>query len=124
MRRDRSFKVTTARVTVTDSASVLAFESTGDGFDRFLTVKGKPAYHLGNVCGTCSFLFERLEGANQSISAAEILRNRYWTLNGRVNDSTEHLIKSTNLRSELRLAAGVIYPHNSGPALVRHYPVG
>lgn len=79
MRRDRSSKVTTARVTVTDSASVLAFESTGDGYhkmwDRFLTVEGKPAYHLGNVCGTCSFFFERLEGANQSISAAEISNN-------------------------------------------------
>jgi len=65
--------VNTARVAVTDSASVLAFETMGNNnFDRFLTVEGKPAYHIGNVCGTCSFLFERLEGANQSISPAEI----------------------------------------------------
>ena len=66
----------TARVTVRDSRSLLAFESTGNEnlkvWDRFLTVEGKPAYHLGNVCGTCSFFFERLEGANQSISPTEI----------------------------------------------------
>jgi hypothetical protein len=64
------------RVTVTGSASVLAFESTGSEdhkvWDRFLTVEGKPAYHIGNVCGTCSFFFERLDGANQSISPTEI----------------------------------------------------
>jgi hypothetical protein len=69
----------TARVTVTDSVSVLAFESTGDEdhkiWDRFLTVEGKPAYHIGNVCGTCFFFFERLEGANQSISPSEISNN-------------------------------------------------
>jgi hypothetical protein len=66
----------TARVTVRDSGSLLAFESTGSEhtkvWDRFLTVEGKPAYHIGNVCGTCSFFFERLDGANQSISPSEI----------------------------------------------------
>ena len=66
----------TAHVTVTDSASVLAFEGTGNEFikvfDRFLTIEGKPAYHIGNVCNTCFFFFERLEGANQSISPSEV----------------------------------------------------
>lgn len=69
----------TARVTVRDSRSLLAFESTGNEhwkvWDRFLTVEGKPAYHIGNVCGTCSFFFERLDGANQSISPIEISDN-------------------------------------------------
>ena len=37
-----------------------------------MTVDGKPAYHIGNVCDTCSFFFERLDGANQSISPSEI----------------------------------------------------
>lgn len=66
----------TTRVTVRGSGSLLAFEGSGNGpgkvWDRFLTVEGKPAYHIGNVCGTCQFFFERLDGANQSISPAEI----------------------------------------------------
>ena len=66
----------TTRITVENSASILAFESTGSEYykkwDRFLTVEGKPAYHIGNTCGTCAFFFERLEGANQSISPTEI----------------------------------------------------
>jgi hypothetical protein len=37
-------------------------------WDRFLTVDGKKAHYLGNVCGTCAFIFERLEGANSKVS--------------------------------------------------------
>ena len=63
-------------VTVKDSTSIVAFDYTGNGhvqrWDRFLTIEGKRAYYIGNVCGTCSFLFERLEGANQSISPKQI----------------------------------------------------
>lgn len=66
----------TTRITVKDSVSVLAFASTGNEYckkwDRFLTVEGKAAYHIGNTCDTCAFFFERLEGANQSISPTEI----------------------------------------------------
>lgn len=66
----------TTRITVENSASILAFESTGNEYykkwDRFLTIEGKPAYHIGNTCGTCAFFFKRLEGANQSISPTEI----------------------------------------------------
>lgn len=72
-------RLNSTRVTVENSQSLLAFESTGNEpgklWDRFLTVDGKPAYHIGNVCGTCAFFFERLEGANQSISAAEVSDN-------------------------------------------------
>ena len=39
---------------------------------KVLTVAGKSAYHIGNIGGTCEFFFERLEGANQSVSPAEI----------------------------------------------------
>ena len=63
-------------LTVNDSKSILAFDYTGNEhvprWDRFLTIGGKRAYHIGNVCGTCSFLFERLEGANQSVSPEQI----------------------------------------------------
>lgn len=46
--------------------------------DRYLLIDDKRAYNLGINCQTCSLLFERLSGANQSVqieSAAEALRN-------------------------------------------------
>src|SRR5260370_6038648 len=48
-----------------------------EGGDRYLNLDGKRAYHLGNICQTCEFLFERLGGANASVkieSAIEALR--------------------------------------------------
>ncbi len=61
---------------VAQSQSPLAFLNTGDGdfevWDRYLTVNGKQAYYLGNVCGTCSFLFERMEGAEAGIDVGEL----------------------------------------------------
>jgi hypothetical protein len=47
-------------------------------WDRFITLDGKRAHHIGNICGTCPFIFERLEGANAKVSPAELstsLRN-------------------------------------------------
>lgn len=40
--------------------------------ERYLTIAGRRAYHVGNVCDTCPFLFERLEGANRTVSPKEI----------------------------------------------------
>jgi hypothetical protein len=52
--------------------SRIGFATAGGGtwevWDRYLTVDGKRAYHLGNVCQTCRFLFERLDGANTSVN--------------------------------------------------------
>jgi hypothetical protein len=45
--------------------------------NRYLLIDGKRAYNLGINCQTCSLLFERLPGANQSIeieNTAEALR--------------------------------------------------
>jgi hypothetical protein len=42
-------------------------------WDRYLTIEGKKAFHIGNVCGTCSFFFERMEGANQRVDASEVI---------------------------------------------------
>lgn len=39
-----------------------------------LTIKGKKAFHIGNICNTCSFFFERLEGAATSINAEEVIK--------------------------------------------------
>lgn len=56
---------------IKDSKSIISFETTGGGgwkeWDRYITIEGKKAFHIGNICGTCSFFFERLEGANGSV---------------------------------------------------------
>lgn len=56
---------------VSASSSPVGFATTGGGswpaWDRFLTLDGKNAYHIGNICGTCAFLFERLDGANRTV---------------------------------------------------------
>jgi len=60
------------KIVVRDSKSPIAFSTKGSGawkvWDRFITIEGKDAFHVGNVCGTCSFFFQRLEGANQSLN--------------------------------------------------------
>jgi hypothetical protein len=72
---------------VTQSASVIGFEAPrGPGWpvwNRYLTVEGKRAYHLGNVCGTCGYLFERMEGANGTIDVG--------ALTGRLAEGVEAL---------------------------------
>jgi hypothetical protein len=64
-------------------ASRLQFEV--DRGDRYLLLDGKRAYHLGfGGCQTCSFLFERLAGANQTLqieATAEALREGVDSLN-------------------------------------------
>jgi hypothetical protein len=61
-----------AAMTTGTTRSRIGFATEGGGawkvWDRFLTVDGKRAYHLGNICQTCQFLFERLDGANTSIN--------------------------------------------------------
>lgn len=65
------------RTNISGSNSILSFETTGGGswevWDRYLAIDGKPAYHIGNICGTCAFFFERMEGANQSLNPEEIV---------------------------------------------------
>jgi hypothetical protein len=59
--------------TIVESGSIIGFETTGSGAgDRYLTVEGKRAYDLGNFCGTCRYLFERMEGANTTIAVGEL----------------------------------------------------
>lgn len=61
---------------IKNSGSVLAFETAGGGhweaWDRYLTIEGKKTFHIGNICGTCEFFFERLEGASQGVSPGEV----------------------------------------------------
>jgi hypothetical protein len=62
---------------VADSASPVSFQTEGgDGWaawDRYIAIDGKRAFHIGNVCGTCSFFFERMEGAKRSINAEDVI---------------------------------------------------
>jgi hypothetical protein len=66
-----------SEVVVSDSASTISFETAGGGdwavWDRYITIDGKRAFHIGNICGSCSFFFARLEGANQSINIDEVV---------------------------------------------------
>lgn len=83
--------IDSTQINIEKSESILGFETTGEGnwkvWDRFLTIDDKKAYHIGNVCGTCSFFFERLEGANRSISPEEVV--------GLLNNGLEIIDKDT-----------------------------
>lgn len=66
-------------------------------WDRFLSINGKHAYLAGNPCDTCSFLFERLEGANERVSigpedVAERLRAGLTELDNEVLDACAKLL--------------------------------
>jgi hypothetical protein len=55
---------------------LIGFEAEGGGswqrWHRFLTLDGKRAYEIGNVCGTCEFYFEKLGGANRTFSGRRL----------------------------------------------------
>ena len=60
----------------TNTDSRIGFQKEGGGkwpvWDRFITLDGKKAHYIGNVCGTCPFIFERKEGANDKVSTTEL----------------------------------------------------
>ena len=62
---------------VADSHSPLGFETAGGGswpkWHRYLTLDGKRAYELGNICSTCAFFFERMEGANKKVEVDDLV---------------------------------------------------
>ena len=65
------------KIEIKSSSSSISFETTGGGswkvWDRYISIEGKKAYHIGNICGTCNFFFERLDGANQKISQKTVI---------------------------------------------------
>ena len=65
-------------IEIKGSKSIISFNTTGgeywEKWYRFIFIDGKPAYEIGNICGTCSFYFERLDGANQSIHPTELIQ--------------------------------------------------
>ena len=62
---------------IVSTTSPLTFETTGGGswevWDRFIAVNGQNIYHIGNICGTCSFFFEKLIDSKNSINPKETI---------------------------------------------------
>lgn len=82
------------RITIKNSKTIVSFENNGEywkKWDRYISIEGKQAYHIGNVCGTCEFFFERLEGANQTINPKEAIEELNIGLNS-INNKTIDII--------------------------------
>jgi hypothetical protein len=62
---------------VTGSASRVSFQIVGGGhwevWNRYIAIDGKNAFQIGNLCGTCSFFFERLHGAYRTINVVDVV---------------------------------------------------
>lgn len=80
---------------IKNSKSIVSFDTKGGGqwekWNRFISIEGKPAYEIGNVCGTCSFYFERLDGANQSVHPTELIEQLNEGLNELDNRTIEKI---------------------------------
>jgi hypothetical protein len=65
-----------ADATSANTDSRIGFQTEGNSnwpaWDRFITLDGKKAHYIGNVCGTCPFIFERQEGANDKASCTDL----------------------------------------------------
>jgi hypothetical protein len=81
-------------IKVENSTSLLSFSKEGGEYwkewDRYLEIEKKKAYHIGNICDTCAFFFERMDGANQSIEIHENVEN----LRTGINDLNEKDIEA------------------------------
>lgn len=82
---------------IENSSSIISFTTEGGGdweiWDRYLMIDGKKAYHIGNICGTCSFFFERLGGANKHISAREVSKQLRSGLNSIESDLLDNIAR-------------------------------
>ena len=85
------------RKIISKSQSRISFLSKGGGswkvWDRYLAIDGKEAFHIGNVCETCSFFFERIEGTNKSIKPKELIDS----LNYGLKSITPQLVEQLSL---------------------------
>lgn len=83
----------------TSSGSRIGFATQGSEslpvWDRFITLDGKKAHYLGNVCGTCEFIFERHEGATSKVSPeslSQLFRNGISNINDGIKDAVMALL--------------------------------
>ena len=89
----------TEYIEIKDSKTIVSFDKKGDGdwkvWHRLISIDGKPAYEIGNICNTCSFYFERLDGANQSIhpdNLVDILNSGLSRLDSEIIKSVSSII--------------------------------
>lgn len=81
-------------VSVKNSKSLIAFIETARCVvkDRYLSIDGEEAFYMGKKCGSCNFIFRRLDGA-------QVLGN-YWWYNGSSSDAistfTQEMISKLN----------------------------
>jgi hypothetical protein len=72
-----SFLLHWTDINVGKSNSPLGFETAGGGswpkWYRYLTLDGKRAYEVGNICSTCTFFCERMEGANSKVEIEDLV---------------------------------------------------
>lgn len=97
-----------AEATSTKADSRIDFQTEGGGkwavWDRFITLDGKKAHYIGNICGTCPFIFERQEGANDKISPAELtksLRNGISSIEKAVSDAAMEILPAGTYKTLL-----------------------
>ena len=92
------------RTTIKNSKTIVSFENNGEywkKWDRYISIEGKQAYHIGNVCGTCEFFFERLEGANQTINPKEAIEELNIGLNS-INKRLENFSMQLGYASQCK----------------------
>ncbi len=81
---------------IKNSQSIVSFDKKGsenwEVWHRLISIEGKPAYEIGNICETCSFYFERLEGANQSVHPKETIEQ----LNKGLKSLDKEVVKSVS----------------------------
>jgi hypothetical protein len=85
------------QITIRGSQSPLTFATEGGElwkeWDRYLLLDGKKAYHIGNICGTCSFFFERLGGANASVNPPQVIADLTKGLNSVTSSAVNQIQK-------------------------------
>ncbi len=83
-------------IKIISSTSPLTFETTGGDsgkvWDRFIAVNGQNIYHIGNVCGTCSFFFEKLIDNKKSINPKEVIEKLNVGLTS-IDDNTIEILR-------------------------------
>lgn len=93
----------------------IGFERTGTEYwkewERYLTIDGKKAFHLGNICDTCHFLFSKLGDSNiapptKEIStrlekSKDVLDTRFLDLLGQILPADDFFVACIRVKPQL-----------------------
>ena len=112
----------TTRLKVEGSEPVIGFEQPahGDsvGWNRYLTLLDERAYFIGGACDSCTFLFERMGGANRNVSSektADALRGGLERLEDTLVGTISKAVPQGSYRvSLLELAPNLVRPGAEG----------